>query len=67
MFAPRPPIQRWRPDQRERFERELVRLEDERTRQRDERTQQTALMNLGLVIANRLPQAASIADPSAGS
>ena len=40
MFAPRPPVERWRPDQRERFERELARLEDERTRQRDERTRQ---------------------------
>ncbi|HYJ60442.1 MAG TPA: hypothetical protein VE032_03140 [Actinomycetota bacterium] len=26
-FAPRPPIERWRPDQRERFEAELRRLE----------------------------------------
>jgi hypothetical protein len=33
---PRPPIERWRPDQRERFERELERLENERLRQREE-------------------------------
>lgn len=26
-FAPRPPIERWRADQRERFEKELERLE----------------------------------------
>jgi hypothetical protein len=26
-FAPRPPIQRWRPDDREKFEAELARLE----------------------------------------
>jgi hypothetical protein len=26
-FAPRPPVERWRPDQRERFEAELRRLE----------------------------------------
>lgn len=26
-FAPRPPVERWRADQRERFEQELARLE----------------------------------------
>ena len=28
MFAPRPPVERWRPAERERFEAELARLED---------------------------------------
>jgi hypothetical protein len=35
-WAPGFPIERWRPDQRERFERELERLENERLRQREE-------------------------------
>lgn len=28
-FAPRPPVERWRADQRERFEAELARLEEQ--------------------------------------
>jgi hypothetical protein len=32
-YAPRPPIEKWRADQRESFERELARPEDERVRQ----------------------------------
>lgn len=31
--APRPPVERWLPDQRKRFEAELKRLEDERASQ----------------------------------
>jgi hypothetical protein len=36
MFTPRPPVERWRADQRDRFLAELARLEDERRRQRSE-------------------------------
>ena len=32
MFAPRPPVKRWRSDQRERFEREVARLEEAQRR-----------------------------------
>jgi hypothetical protein len=38
-FAPRPPIERWRADQRERFEAELQRLEDERLQQLEDARQ----------------------------
>ena len=35
-WAPRPPIHRWREDQRKRFLAELGRLEDERVRQAED-------------------------------
>lgn len=39
-YAPRPPIERWRADQRERFEAELVRLAEKQAADRDERRRQ---------------------------